>query len=890
MCSQHGRSASGWREYRGSHPRVMADFPLLRLPRPVVDTPPAGRGNPPRQPRGPGRRRQQERLGPVFDRLADVFDGNRDPVTLRDDPGGLAPERVLVFEVAGSIGDFAAATNRIPGLEYLAEQSTEFPPDYDFWIEDTRKGRTGQPRQDRSVGGCLYMAMPDFRGLRQLLRLWQRYQNGEDPRHGFGRWFRLFEQLRDLRPWGPKDRIPPDVAEDFRQALASDPREVVPVELELWVISNVRRRLAREKVSEIIVQAGGSVLHSASIPEIAYEAILADLPREEIVRLIDYEEVMGQENIDLALCDDIMFVRPQSLPGYHWRTRESAANRAAVGPLPAPGTAPVAALLDGIPVQRHHLLDGRIVVDDPDELEGQSVVSDRIHGTAMASLILHGDVKRRESPLSRPLHIHPVLYAPGNGEPERFHPRRLLIDTIYRAVLRMKDGDGGSSATAPEVFLVNLSLGDMRRPYAGQISPWARLLDYLAHRYGILFLVSAGNILNPLPVPEHTSTTFEDASTGDRQTAVLRGLERERSYRTLLSPAEALNVVTVGARHDEDGDGDARSGALLLDPYESTSLPNVSSAMGLGHRRTVKPDILMPGGREKVIPLPEAGRLTIKPAQPGRAFGIDAAAPDPGGSLDHVGRQGGTSTATALATRSAHRIFDALMDTHNGAILSDADPRYYAAVVRALLLHRAEWDAAVGTELAELYGPHGQGMHVARDDNVARVLGYGVPRLDQAMTCSAERATLIGYGDIHSGRTATCRVPLPPCLAGVETPRAITITLAWFSPVNVRNLAYRMAKLEVKREFTDKLVSGRTRLQPSHATIPRGTVFHERYEGHRMVEFVDGEHLSLRITCREQAGKLDDPIRYGLAVTIEAGERIPVYQQIRDRLAVRART
>ena len=98
-----------------------------------------------------------------------------------------------------------------------------------------------------------------------------------------------------------------------------------------------------------------------------------------------------------------------------------------------------------------------------------------------------------------------------------------------------------------------------------------------------------------------------------------------------------------------------------------------------------------------------------------------------------------------------------------------------------------------------------------------------------------------------------------------------------------------MAKLEVERRFADTLGTARGELQPRYATAPRGTVFHERYEGERAVELVDGEHLSVRIVCREQAGTLDEPVHYGMAVTIEAGEGVPIYQQIRDRLAVRAR-
>ncbi|MCY4059794.1 MAG: hypothetical protein OXG44_17540 [Gammaproteobacteria bacterium] len=82
----------------------MAEFPLLPIPTPVPDQRPPG-------PRAvsdlnlPTRARQGERLQPVFQRLRDVFDGQHDPVTLREDPAGIAPERALVLEVAGAIDD-----------------------------------------------------------------------------------------------------------------------------------------------------------------------------------------------------------------------------------------------------------------------------------------------------------------------------------------------------------------------------------------------------------------------------------------------------------------------------------------------------------------------------------------------------------------------------------------------------------------------------------------------------------------------------------------------------------------------------------------------------------------------------------------------------------------
>jgi len=43
-------------------------------------------------------------------------------LTLQADPSALAPERLLVFEVRGAIGNFANAIRRVPGLELIDEE------------------------------------------------------------------------------------------------------------------------------------------------------------------------------------------------------------------------------------------------------------------------------------------------------------------------------------------------------------------------------------------------------------------------------------------------------------------------------------------------------------------------------------------------------------------------------------------------------------------------------------------------------------------------------------------------------------------------------------------------------------------------------------------------
>lgn len=855
----------------------MTDFPLLPLPTPESDDrPPGPRGF--GKPITPSRQRQGERLQPTFQRVQDVFDRGDNPLTLRTDPSAIAPERALVFEVVGNVDALGRAVSNLPGLEYFGDEALEFEPDEDFAEADNRQGREGQSRLDRPVRGRLYLTMPDTRALQELLGLWNRHQRGLDPGYGNQPWFDLFDQLHRMRAWGPEDRLPNDTVKYLKKRL-EDSSDEVRLEVELWWRGSAGR--AQSRFVAAVEAADGRIVHQASIPEIGYQAALVDVPVTEARRLAAREEVA------LAICDDIMLIRPQSTAAFPTDAKETDTARPIEQPAMPEGP-PVVAVFDGVPVLAHQLLDNRIEFDDPDDLADQSEVSERLHGTEMASLVIHGDRNLRETPLTRPIYVRPVLYAPRNGRRETTQPDRLLVDTIYRAVLRMREGEGDLLPQAPEVFIVNLSLGDENRPFAGSMSPWARLLDHLAARFGLLFIVSAGNINANLPVPRFQGITdFEAASPVDRQRAILEALGDQRSQRTLLSPAEALNPITVGAWHEDAVE--SQQSSLVYRPYVDDG-PNVTSAMGLGHNKVIKPDIVMPGGKEHLRPVSFGSGLIMNAAPPGRAYGLKAAVPDKDGRLDQEGLTGRTSAATALATRSAHRLFDALMDEENGGVLQDVDRRYYGVVIKALLVHRTRW-GEMGAELENIYGPKGPGTHIARRDNIARVLGYGHPNVEEALTCAANRATLIGYGEVAADDTASLfRVPLPSSLKRVTEPRTITLTLAWFSPVNIRHRSYRKAKLEITpNDFETSAGVKRSPAQPSDKSVPRGSLFHVRYEGSRAVPFVDDGHLSFRISCRKQGGPLDEQISYGIAVTIEAGEHVPVYQEVRQSLGVQAR-
>jgi Subtilase family len=861
----------------------MATRPLLTLPNPTDSTLPSRGGGGPKL-RLPTRPHQISTYGPVFDRLRQTLARHDGVMTLRNDPGSLAPDRVIVFEIAGSIDNFRTAVAKVKGLEFLAELETELQPDANFALIDKRKGRQGQDRTDKLITGRFYLAMPDVTAFNQLLRLWDQWEKTGKLDRGFAPFGDVFKHLHNLRPWGPIDRIPDETIEFWREESTRHPDRPTRTEVELWFYPNTTKR---EKVStdfkKLMTEIGGSVIHEAVISEIAYHGMLVDVPAGEIQKL------MTRQAVKLAIADDVMFLRPQSLLICPTEVEPFDGPSHQVPAIPTENDAPIAALLDGVPIELHSLLKDRLSLDDPDDLRRNATVARRVHGTAMASLILHGDLNAKGPPLNRLLYVRPLLLAPEN-EPEHSDGNRLLTDTVHRAVLRMR-GSAGEEAAAPPVFIVNLSIGDPRRPFTQSVSPLARLLDYLAAKYALLFLVSAGNVTTAFTVPGFSDwTSFTTALPADRAKAILTGLNAAKHERSILSPAESLNALTIGAQHHDDVIN-RMPAPHAVDPFDDPLFPNASSALGLGYRRAIKPEIYLPGGREHLRMKRTGGGVEVDFGFPQRLYGLSAAAPDTSGQgrTDQLAMSDGTSSATALATRAAHRIFDALMDPDGPSPLRDMDPAFYAVVVKTLLVHRARWNDK-GDLLKDICGPADKKRVNERSENVSRFLGFGVPDINEAIECAANRATMIGFGTLKPEEALNYRIPLPPSLERVTDPRSLTITLAWFSPIKPDRQNYRCVRLEAAPlQPIEALGIKRQDNQPADNPVKRGTVFHEHFSGAKAVPFIDDGCLNLQVWCKEDVGGITDEIRFGIAISIEAEGAIPIYEEIEQRLRVAPR-
>ena len=849
------------------------NFPLLFFPEPT----PADRNLLPG--RGgsvsfPNIARQRARIAPQLTVLQQAFDAQR--LKLQQTAPMENPELILVLEVAGTVEDFAKAVAKIPGLEWLVEWAEDqIPPDEGFFI---------QGKADKTFPGRLFLLASNQEALTQLLALWTRYQN--DPvaqfDRGLNKFRNLFGQLRNIRHWSVADRIDTDVRQYWQNCL-DDGMQAIRFEIEAWhFVSQQKNDKARDDITALVQGVGGQVLRSARIGEIAYHGFLVELPAQAVA------DVLAGQTPDLVMSDRIMFFRPKAQSITDGVNEAVVVQQAvAVGASDQP---PLVALLDGLPLQNHAQLQGRLLVDDPDAWEANYAAKDRVHGTAMASLILHGELDGGTEPLRHRLYVRPVLRPDPN---DNFNTRRrehtpddvLLIDLIHRAVKRICEGEGQEPAAAPSVRVINLSIGDEARLFDRQMSPWARLLDWLAFRYSVLFIVSAGNDMRTLSLntPSHT---LEGLTPEQRSALAFTAMTTEHVERRLLAPAEALNVLTVGALH-----ADQANAPVVPGRYDLFTAGGLSplSRVGHGFRRAIKPDILMPGGRvlyrARMQPDPAVSVLDVVTA--GVAPGHRVAVPPLAGeALAATAYARGTSNAAALASRAAVQAYD-MLELLRAEGEDAPSPIYDAVLLKALLVHGAQWGdwpERLLAEHPEIEALAGVAKHAAQKDLVTRWLGYGPVDVERAITCAAERATLLGVGELGADEAFVFSAPLPPTLAGKIAWRRLTVTLAWMAPINCAHQGYRRAKLWMTPP-QDQLRIRRANSVHDKAAL-RGSVQHEILEGSDAVAFVDGNRFECKVNCSADAGELTGKVRFAICVSLEVGigSGIPVYQEIRDRI------
>ncbi len=831
-------------------------------------------------PHAPDRLRQIKRLDPQFKRLQQAFEA--EGLALQTDSQGLFPGFVLVIETRGRIEDFYRAAQAI-GMGWLGEiDLDDLEPDEDFYIP----GKSGQ-RTEKHLDGRLYLGMTDQRALEELLGIWKRFKKEQSLGRGNAKWQDFFSHAKEIRRWGVKDRLlDSGILDDWAQNIENDPNAPVNFRVELWYPAKpdnssrqAHQQAEENTVRQAIIAADGEILANMRIDEIHFHALKGRIPVSVarsafLVRESEDEAVLATLFRNNAIKTFLPIAQGvTSLPS------EGEPSIFLSKSLPS-DKSPVVALLDGYPFAQHDVLNNRIVVHDPDTLLSKYPHTKNMrHGTAMASLIVHGELDANEPPLNRRIFCRPILEPNlmSLNEDEHISETIFAEDRIHKAIVEMFEGN---EPTAPTVCIVNLSVGGQQ--FFREISSWARLIDWLIWKYKLLFCISAGNQGEDINIGLDESS-FLARSNKEKITNLLRHHQSTLFDRRLLNPGEAINALTIGAQHK-----DYSTIAYLanrVDLLPSNDLPNPASCLGLGFRQAIKPEILLPGGRQLYRYYPTSkGAYSIDKSK--IAPGQKTAAPDHTGTgaTDHHIWTRGTSNATALATRAAARLYEILEELQAlpGGQCINRDTT--APLLKALLVHSATWpDEAI--DVLKTVVPKGK----KQKRGIARFLGYGVADPARVEACTAQRATVLGAGLLQQDEAHEYEFPLPVELSNTTEWRRLIITLAWLTPVNPAHRVYRKAKLSFQPPQKEDLLAV-NRQHADWQQVQKGTVQHEILDGKKASIFQDGDNLRIKIAAQGDTGqKFDEAIPYGLAVTLEVTEQsgIPIYERIREKLAVR---
>ncbi|WP_404326299.1 S8 family peptidase [Cobetia sp. UIB-001] len=426
---------------------------------------------------------------------------------------------------------------------------------------------------------------------------------------------------------------------------------------------------------------------------------------------------------------------------------------------------PYICLLDSGVNIGHPILAPAISSKDLHTIDSSFGSNDQIgHGTAMAGLAIMGDwtpwlASQNQLKVNHRLESVKLLSSGGaNGSSSKNHGY-LTTDAVSRPEI-----------TAPErsrVFSMTITTRDNRD--RGRPSAWSATIDRLAidadnnFNNPRLFILSAGNI-NDM----QAWATYPDSNSTD----------------SIHDPAQAWNALTVGASTEKDYITESNTQHYSpiapkggLSPFSTTSVTWQT-------HWPLKPDVVFEGGNAASDTLgatcmPSLSLLTANFKPQDRLLT--------------------TSNATSAATTLA---------SHMAAQLMAEYPQLWPESIRALIVHSAEWTAAMrNTFLAK-------GVKSTKSDylQLVRHCGFGVPSLNRAMWSFNNSLTLISQETIKPYKKQPSKDPS-------------------MNEMNIHHLPWPLEELEALGETEVEMrVTLSYFIEPSPSA--RGVTSRYRYESH----------------------------------------------------------
>ena len=322
------------------------------------------------------------------------------------------------------------------------------------------------------------------------------------------------------------------------------------------------------------------------------------------------------------------------------------------------------------------------------------------HGTKMAGLTIFGDLRshlQSSTAISVSHHLESSKIIPDAGQ----NLHHLLGDRTRKAIDAVE-----IEPDRVRTFALATTT-DEDTPHSGAPTSWSTELDQLTagcsgkEKQRRLMVVSAGNIL-----AQHGGVEDYLAKCDDINKAEIE------------SPAQAWNVITVGAMTENDGIGGFTYGKTLA---KVGDLAPMSRTASWKKNWPIKPDIVLEGGNwykdGMATPNQHADLMMITTSRNAtRRF------------FTHMSD---SSAATALAARDL-------------GILRAEYPDLWPETIRALYVTSARWTDQMLSHL-----PLANQNRRSNYDIIFKRYGYGQPNLNRALKSAKNKITLIAQDEIR---------------------------------------------------------------------------------------------------------------------------------------------